>query len=183
MKIPMFGLLVVGVLSIFGCREYQLYQYKPVNFDMKPGKVFVKLVGMYGTNYDLGGKRKADQTYPYTLTFALQVPLDYEFTSFVVTDLEIKGKKSGKLFNLPDLKSGRIHGPDEYFPDLEIQIAKASIGNLNSEHFEYEDLSLQATVTIYDRDNMVNEKVIYLLLKTDFNTSSHSDSFDRLMSV
>lgn len=183
MKVLKFGFLMVGVLFMFGCREYQLYQYKPVTVDVAGGEVFVELVGMYGENYEKDGKRKADFTYPYTLRFVFEAPLDYEFTRFTVTDVKVVGGKSGKEAFLPDLKSGKLHGPDKYYPDLKSRIAKASLGGLGSDRFEYEDLSLRATVIIYNGDTKVSEEAVSILLKTNFKKSNRSDKFDEYMSV
>ena len=183
MKVLKFGLLMAGVLFMFGCREYQLYQYKPVTFDFAGGEVFVELIGIYGENYELDGKRKADWTYPYTLRFVFEAPLDYEFTRFTVTNLKVVGKKSGREVLLPDLKSGRVHEPDKYYPDLTSRIAKASLGGLGSDRFEYEDLSLRATVIIYDGDTKISEEAVSILLKTNFKKSNRSDKFDEYMSV
>lgn len=164
----------------FGCREYHIYEYKPVITKILDGKLVVQIVGSHGKGYEKDGKKYADYSFPYHLVFHFALPSENKLHKMVVKNLKITGIKSGRKYILPEKASTKIHGP---IPEDKTYSTKVIVTGINSLDYEYEPFNLQATIEIYQNGTDFSEENIAIELETDFKKEKHSDWLDRLMSV
>lgn len=172
------------VLLMFGCREYNLYQYKPVTLSVLGGELVVALEGTYGQNYEKDGKKLADFGAPYSLRFMLSMPYEFGLSELVVKDVEVVGEESRKRVVLLDTNSRKVKDPRKRSnPDAEFRTVIASISDLSSGKFLYETYHLTATVVVHEDNKSFREESISIRLETDYKTEQRSDWFDKNMSI
>jgi len=165
-----------------GCREYHYYRYKAVVVEMLGGELTINLEGTYSENYKKDGKKFADWGFPYNLQFMLSLPFEHNFLKLAVKDIALIGKKSSRHFSFSDIESYKVKDPRlRSNPNARGKTVMTSV-RVTHDTFEYETYILKATVVVYENSETFKEKMISVLIETDFKKESRSDWFDKKMS-
>jgi hypothetical protein len=170
-------------LLMFGCREYYMYAYKPVSEPLFEGELTVLLEGSYGKGYVVEGKKKADFSFPYTLTFELQLPSEVGLSRMVVKDIVLLGESSQLESKLPDVESKIVYGPSVQDPNRTFKNTRAVIKALEAGKNEYENYLLSATIIVFSTSDEFRETDVSVELITNFRTEKRSDKYDEEMGI
>jgi hypothetical protein len=170
--------IMAFVLSfIFGCREYRYYQYSSVSENLFDGRITVKVMGTYGENYEIDGKKMAEWSFPYRLHFDIEVPLDYQVEKVAITEIKLRGLESGLVSLLKNSSTDKIR----LDKDSGMNHAFIAIGDVDRNSLCYEDFVLRFKVELLSGEKSV-EKEVDVVIRTDFKKGARSDWFDEKMS-
>ena len=179
--------LIGGILMfMFGCREYRMYEYKGLTYDLSDGSVYVNLVGRFGENREVRGKKIADYTFPYRLRFIVSIPYGKPFEGLLVKDVELVGEKTLRRYRLGEKKAARINDPRAGIypkPKAKARTAIVLFGPLLADEYEYENFILNATILTTGENGEVIEDSISMLLRTNFRKEYRNDWLDEQLSV
>ena len=175
---------VLALTVMLGCRECNLYKYKPVEFDIFGGNMVVAVEGAYGQNYSDGGKKYVDFGHPYTLQFMLSIPYEKEVSGLKIVNIEIIGDKSKKITKLPELQSNKVNDPRARTdPNAEARTIIASLGGLTANNFSYETYHLSADVILTKKDDSDSKEAISITLEAIKSKERRSDWLDGFMGI
>jgi len=173
--------LTLLLLVLFGCREVNIYQYKSVTLNVLGGELLIQVTGTYGEDYTKDGKRFLDYGFPYYLNISFETPIVNKLSVLQIKNIEILGEESGNKFTLPNTECKKVKGPTKSNPDTTWCIAIVS--GITSDEHVYENYQLTAKIIVIDKHDNAKEKLISILLETDFSKGRRSDKFDESMSI
>lgn len=172
-------LLIVlgGTLTMFGCREYELYHFKEINTQFLKGDLVIEVTPSRDLN-EKSGKKTAVESNPYSLRFKYFSTTSYG--KIVVSDLKLVGKKTGGEYLFSDVNSLDA----ALFPESDKYYAIASFSDqLLDKKLSYESYSISATISVIAIDGAIEKAEIEYLLETDFKTDKRSDLIDGVMGI
>lgn len=176
-KKSMWLAVLVFATTIFGCREEHRYDYKLVYLSLMKGGFVVNVIGHYGKNYSEKGKDKIDFGSPYNISFEYSVDLSEEIFSLGVKDIEIVGERTGTVITLAEVKGDKVR---VYGDKKSIRIAA---GPLMVKREDYQNYSLKMTVVVFRNSEEYEEKIVSVILETDYRKERRSDWFDEKTGV
>ncbi len=177
LKVVLFFVLGLLLMSSISCREVQNYRYNYTEFELFEGILGVNLVGRYGENYEEDGKKLLDYGFPYNLQFTYAIPPDSELYAVTIQNIKLVSKETGASFNVLDVTSKKVRTYDTR------KLVRISTGPLTSDQYNYEDYYLNADVLIYKNADHPQEESISVLLKTDYKKEIRNDWFDEKTGV
>lgn len=171
------------LFSMIGCRELNLYKFKSAFCSYENFEITVQLEGTFGKEYEFEGKKKVDWGFPYSLLFSFETLLS-DVDSIEVIDVSIIGLESQKHHVLPDSKTNRINNlSTDTTAKKSGSTAIISLGEIDATNYKYEDYEVSAVVLFRQRNKILFEKKLKVILKKDFKQTHRSDWFDKEMSV
>ena len=164
-----------------GCVEHEYYDYAPIQSDILNGAL---LVSIQGTALNMGKDGdKVQRGAPYYLGFTFHRSLADSFQKFEVIDLIITGSTTRKEARLGNLETSRVIDLSKMNINdqrLEVNVAAAIPVDAG---MNFEPLSVNAKIRIYDYDGKYTEESINIRIETKYRREKRSGLFDKLMSV
>lgn len=162
---------------MFGCREYQLYNFKEINDSVLSGDLVVQIIPSRALD-EKDGKKIAIEANPYSLRikfFSLE-----PFFKIKVSDLKLVGKKSGVEIILSESSSLDA----VKFPDSDKYYAIVSFSDqLINTKLNYESYSLSGVISVENATGEIEYADISYLIETDYKTDNRSDIIDGMMGI
>ena len=178
MYTKLFILTVMGVIimSIFGCRQENRFEYESVKYELYGGELYIYVVGRIGDPYKENGRKKIDYGGPYHVVFEYTVNPEDELKKIIIRNIELIGEKSGQVYAIDDIENDRVSVYGER------KFIRSSTGLLVSNNeFEYENFAIHAELAIYKNQFEPHEHDVSVVLKTDYKKEFRNDWIDRML--
>ena len=165
-----------ALIMLFGCRQYQLYNYKEIKEPMIGGDISIEL---RPTFQQLNNKLSIAKK-PYSLIFKYSSV--NPFKKLEVRNVTLSGTKSEKEIIFKNKISERIHINSLDEKDIYFIITSFS-NELETVSLDYGNYSVSALILIHSEDDSIQQKQITYQLETDYSEEKRSDIFDAIMGI